>query len=51
MLEVNYSPRKIKGFTASVAAAIDHGALTGNNTGFNFTLKQRGVLDWLSPKK
>jgi hypothetical protein len=51
MLEVNYSPRKMKGFTASVAAAIDHGTLTGNNAGFNFTLKQRGVLDWFSPKK
>ncbi len=48
MIELSYSPNKIKGLTASVAAACDRGELTGNNWGFNFTLKQRGVLDWLS---
>ncbi len=50
MVELNYSPNKIKGLTASVAAACDRGVLTGNNWGINFTLKQRGVLDWLSQK-
>jgi len=48
MVELSYSPNKIKGLSASIAAAFDRGVLTGNNWGFNFTLKQRGVLDWLS---
>ena len=51
MVELNYSPNKINGLTASVAVACDRGVLTGNNWGVNFTLKQRGVLDWLCQKK
>ncbi|MBB3187192.1 capsule assembly Wzi family protein [Microbacter margulisiae] len=46
MLEVNYTPHQLKGFSVSAAAAFDRGALTGNNWGCNLTLKQNGILDW-----
>jgi len=44
MVELNYSPAKVSGLTVSIAGAIDQGKLTGNNYGFNLTLRKKGVF-------
>ena len=44
LAEITYSPKKVAGLSASVALGYDHGGLTGNNWGFQFSLKKSGIL-------
>ena len=44
LAEITYSPKKVAGLSASVAVGYDHGGLTGNNWGFQFSLKKSGIL-------
>lgn len=49
LAELNYSPQRlfrhrVKGWSMGVAFAFDHGRQTGNNTGFQISVKRKGFF-------
>ncbi|MGC9151636.1 MAG: hypothetical protein ACP5F6_07745 [Microbacter sp.] len=51
LAEISYAPKKVSGLTASVALGYDHGGLTGNNWGFQLSVKKSGILGRLASAK
>lgn len=44
LLEVDYAPKQLKGWSAQLALGIDHGDINGNNTGFQLRIRKKGIL-------
>lgn len=44
LYEATYSPRKLAGWSFSLAAAVDHGDYIGNSAGGMLTIRKEGVL-------
>jgi hypothetical protein len=44
LLEVDYAPKQLKGWSAQMALGFDHGDINGNNTGFQLRICKKGIL-------
>ena len=44
LIELTYSPERLRGFEATLGVGIDRGSLIGNSTGAMITIKKTGIL-------
>ena len=44
LIELTYSPKRLRGFEATLGVGIDRGSLIGNSTGAMITIKKTGIL-------